>query len=79
MRLHMRTSLAVLVVALPIGATLALAGAPLFGSLVFGVTVRDPTSLLAASGIAVLASLAGTYVPVRRAAAINPVLALRSE
>ena len=36
-------------------------------------------SLLAAAAIAIVASLAGTYIPVRRAAAIDPVLALRSE
>jgi ABC-type lipoprotein release transport system permease subunit len=47
--------------------------------LVFGVAARDPASLTAAVVIAVVASLAGTYIPVRRAAAIDPVLALRSE
>jgi putative ABC transport system permease protein len=77
--LHMRTSLKVLLVALPIGVGLAAAGAPLFASLVFGVATRDPASLAAAVVIAVVASLAGTYMPVRRAAAIDPILALRSE
>jgi len=78
-RLHMGTSLRVLFVALPIGIGLAAAGAPLFASLVFGVATRDPASLTAAAAIAAVASLAGTYLPVRRAAAIDPVLALRSE
>jgi predicted permease len=78
-RLHMRTSVAVLIVALPIGALLAMAGAPLFASLVYGVAARDPASLAAAVAIAVLASLAGTYVPVRRAAATDPILVLRGE
>jgi predicted permease len=78
-RLHMKTSVSVLVVALPIGVILASAGAPLFASLVFGVAVRDPASLAAAVAVAVVSSLAGTYVPVRRAAATDPILALRSE
>lgn len=78
-RLHMKTSVSVLLVAVPIGAILATAGAPLFASLVFGVAVRDPASLAAAVAVAVVASLAGTYVPVRRAAATDPILALRSE
>jgi ABC-type antimicrobial peptide transport system permease subunit len=78
-RLHMGTSTRILIVALPIGAILALAVAPIFGSLVFGVTTRDPWSLAAGVAIAVLASLTGTYVPVRRAAAIDPILALRNE
>ena len=63
----------------PLGVGLAAAGAPLFASLTFGVAERDPASLTAAAVIAVVASLAGTYVPVRRAAAIDPILALRSE
>src|SRR5579864_8829015 len=78
-RLHFRSSIAVLLVALPIGVGLAVVSAPLFASLVFGVGVRDPESLAEAAAIAVLASLAGTYMPVRRAATINPVVALRSE
>lgn len=78
-RLHMRTTIKVLVVALPIGVGLAAAGAPLFASLIVGVAERDPASLTAAAVIAVVASLAGTYVPVRQAAAIDPILALRSE
>ena len=78
-RLHMKTSVSVLVVALPIGVILATAGAPLFASLVFGVAVRDPASLAAAVAVAVVSSLAGTYLPVRRAAATDPILALRSE
>jgi putative ABC transport system permease protein len=78
-RLHMRTTVRVLLVALPIGVGLAAAGAPLFASLIFGVAERDPASLTAAAVIAVVASLAGTYVPVRQAAAIDPILALRSE
>src|SRR5579864_626882 len=78
-RLHFRSSIAVLLVALPIGVGLAVVSAPLFASLVFGVGVRDPESLAEAAAIAVLASLAGTYVPVRRAATIDPVVALRSE
>jgi predicted permease len=78
-RLHMGTSTRILIVALPIGAILALAVAPIFGSLVFGVTTRDPWSLAAGVAIAVLASLTGTYVPVRRAATIDPILALRNE
>jgi ABC-type antimicrobial peptide transport system permease subunit len=78
-RLHMRTSTRILAVALPVGAGLAVASAPLFASLLFGVGGRDPWSLAGASLIAVCASLIGTYVPIRRAAAVDPILALRNE
>src|SRR5262249_30605125 len=72
-RLHMRTSTRILTVALPIGAILALLSAPIFSSLVFGMGGRDPWSLIGAAIIAVAASLVGTYVPVRRAAAVDPI------
>jgi predicted permease len=78
-RLHLRTSARILLVALPVGALLAWAAAPVFGSLVYGVAARDAWSLLGGVAIAVGASVAGTYIPVRRAAAIDPILALRSE
>lgn len=78
-RFHMRTSLLVLVIAIPAGGALATLAAPFFGSLVFGVAEHDLRSLVAAAGTAVLAALAGTYVPVRRAASVDPILALRSD
>ena len=78
-RLHMRTSTRILAVALPIGGALAIVSAPIFASLVFGIGGRDPWSLAGAAVIAVGASLVGTYVPVRRAAAVDPILALRNE
>ena len=78
-RLHMKTGTTILLVALPLGAGFAAAAAPLFSGLVFGVGTRDVWSLLAAAGIAVGASLGGTYIPVRRAANVDPILALRNE
>jgi hypothetical protein len=75
----MRTSATILLVALPVGAGLAVAAAPLFSALIFGVGTRDAGSLLAALAIVVGASLGGTYLPVPRAANIDPILALRNE
>lgn len=78
-RLHLKTSGAVLLVALPVGLALAAAVAPFFSALVFGVAERDVASLALAVVLAIVASLVGTYVPVRRAAATDPVIVLRGE
>jgi putative ABC transport system permease protein len=78
-RLHMKTCGVVLIVALPVGLALAAAVAPLFSALVFGVAERDLASLTLAGVLAVIASVVGTYVPVRRAATTDPVIVLRGE
>jgi len=74
---HFKLGGALLLAALPIGALLSFAVSPLFGALVYGVGQRDPLSLLLALGLAIVVSLLGIYVPVRRAAAANVVTALR--
>jgi ABC-type antimicrobial peptide transport system permease subunit len=78
-RLHLKTSGALLLAALPVGVVLAAVVAPLFSALVFGVAERDAASLAIASVLAVVASLVGTYVPVRRAASTDPVIVLRGD
>jgi ABC-type antimicrobial peptide transport system permease subunit len=48
-------------------------------SLLFGVTPVDATTFAAAAGVLVLAALAASYVPARRAAAVDPVETLRGQ
>jgi putative ABC transport system permease protein len=66
-----------------IGAGLGVAGAlatsQWMSSLLFGITPRDPASL--AAGVALLTSVAllAAWIPARRAAALEPVQALRAE
>jgi putative ABC transport system permease protein len=76
---HLRTSGWVIALALPLGVALAIATAPLFSALVYGVAPRDPASLVIAGAVAVAAGLLGTYVPVRRAGAADVVKALRGD
>ena len=47
--------------------------------LVFGISTADPTTFLAASLLLVGFAAAASYVPARRAANIDPMLALRYE
>ena len=76
---HMKTSGWVIAVALPLGVALAMAAAPLFSALVYGVAPRDPASLLIAGGVAIVAGLLGTFVPIRRAGSADVVRALRGD
>jgi putative ABC transport system permease protein len=44
-----------------------------------GVDPRDPVLLAAAISVTVAATLLATYLPARRAASVDPTLALRAE
>ena len=64
---------------LPIGVVLAIGAATLARSLLFGMKPFDPATLAAAAfGLAAVA-IAASLLPARRAAALDPVTALREE
>jgi ABC-type antimicrobial peptide transport system permease subunit len=66
-----------------LGCALGLIGAffasRLLKSFVFGVDTLDPLVLTLAAGTVLLLALAASLLPAQRAAAINPVEALRAE
>ena len=51
----------------------------LMSSVLFGVEPMDPASYVAAVGVIVAASALASYVPARRAAAIDPIETLKAE
>jgi predicted permease len=69
--------LAALGVVLGIGAALVLG--KLVASLLYNTSPRDPVAMVAAAVILLLASVAAAFVPARRAARVDPVIALRAE
>jgi ABC-type antimicrobial peptide transport system permease subunit len=79
MRLVMRDGLRLAAV----GGLLGIAGAYVFArmaeTLLFGVSPTDPVSFALACGFLALVALAAGYLPARRAARVNPLLALRWE
>ncbi len=65
------------------GVVLGLAGAwmltRLMRSLLYGITATDLTTFMGCSGIVLLVGLSACYFPARRAARVDPTLALRHE
>jgi predicted permease len=67
------------VVGIAIGVPLALASTQIFRSLLFAVSAADAsTFLVIVAGIVGVTSIAG-YIPARRAACVDPAIALRAE
>ena len=61
------------------GLATALAVTPVLKTFLFGVGSSDPRTMLAAAGILAGVALVACYVPAHRAAAVDPLIALRAE
>jgi predicted permease len=75
----LRESLLVSVAGVAVGVPLAMAGAQLMRSMLFGVTPGDSWSFVGALLGVTLVALAASAIPVRRAASVDPIIALRYE
>jgi ABC-type antimicrobial peptide transport system permease subunit len=67
------------VVGAGIGLILALAGARVLRSLLFGVSAFDPVTFGAVPLTLLVIALGAAYLPARRASRVDPVRALRAE
>jgi len=74
-----RESAVVVGAGLVLGSAGALASARFFAGLLFGVGPADPPALLAAVLVLAAISSAATLLPARRAALVDPAVALRAE
>ena len=57
----------------------ALAVTPLIRTLLYNVTPTDPASFGGVATFLLLVALAASYIPARRATAVDPIIALRNE
>jgi ABC-type antimicrobial peptide transport system permease subunit len=75
----LRDGLRLMIAGLAVGAVLALGAGRLLTSVLFEVRGTDPISFGIAFVVLATASLLASYLPARRAARVNPILALRAE
>jgi putative ABC transport system permease protein len=79
LRLVMGDVIAVLILGIVGGVALSMASTSLLQHMLFGVGARDIVTMAAAVGVLSLAALAACYLPARRAAKVDPMVALRYE
>jgi ABC-type antimicrobial peptide transport system permease subunit len=74
-----RTALLISSIGIAGGLAATLAGTRIVTSLLFGITARDPLTLVAAAAVLMFTTVAASYVPARRASRVDPALVLRAE
>jgi putative ABC transport system permease protein len=79
LRLVVREGMLVAAVGISAGIGGALAMSRLMSSLLFGVPPRDPGTLAIVAATLGGIALAACYIPARRAARVDPIVALRDE
>jgi ABC-type antimicrobial peptide transport system permease subunit len=79
MGMVLREGLVLTVVGLIVGLLLGLGLAKVAASLLYGVSPADPVSLVVTVALLGAASLLASYIPARRAAKVDPMVALRCE
>jgi predicted permease len=79
LRMVVGDALRLAAIALVVGVPLSLAVGYSLRAFLFGVTPTDPVALAGACLVLTIATLLAAYLPARRAAAVDPIVALRCE
>jgi predicted permease len=79
MGMVLREGLVLTIVGLTVGLLLGLGVAKVSASLLYGVRPVDPVSIVVTVALLGVASLLASYIPARRAARVDPMVALRCE
>jgi predicted permease len=79
MRLVLREAMLMLAIGLPVGLLLSVWAGQAAASMLYGLPAQDLVSLAAASLLLGLIAFAASYVPARRAAALDPASTLRGD
>ena len=79
LRLVVGQGLRLVIVGVAAGLAGALALTRVLTSMLYGVTATDPATFLAITGLLTGAALLASFIPARRAAGVDPALAMRCE
>jgi predicted permease len=79
LRLVLRQGVVLAAVGIGVGLAAALAATRIVGHLLYGVSATDPLTFAVVSVLLAATTLVATYLPARRAARVDPMVALRSE
>jgi putative ABC transport system permease protein len=79
LRMVVRENLSLSVFGVAIGLGMSGVSAMMLASYLFGVTAADPATFAGGALVLCLVSLVASYLPARRAASVDPLLALRRE
>ena len=78
-RMVMREAMLVVVIGIVIGVGAAVATTRLIASMLFGLAPNDPLTIAVAALMMILVGSFAGYLPARRAARVDPMIALRYE
>ncbi len=79
MQLIVKHGMSLAIAGLAIGTVIALALTRVLASMLYGASATDPATFAGVALLLGIVALVASYVPARRAAAVDPVIALRSE
>jgi putative ABC transport system permease protein len=79
LRLVIRQGIGLTLAGLAIGIAAALGLTRLLASMLFGVKPGDPVTFISVAALLVLTALVACFIPARRAAGVDPMVALRYE
>jgi putative ABC transport system permease protein len=79
LRLVLKEGLVLSVIGVSIGLAASFAATPLIASFLYGVKPHDPLTLALVSLFLIGITIAATYIPARRATAVDPMVTLRHE
>ncbi|MGH9937754.1 MAG: FtsX-like permease family protein, partial [Blastocatellia bacterium] len=79
LKLIIRQGLALALPGIALGLAAAFAATRVLSSLLFGVTATDPYTLIGVSALLSTVALLACYVPARKAASVDPLVAIRHE
>ena len=77
--LILRQGIVLAAIGVTVGSLAAFGATRLIGSMLYGVDPTDVVAFASAAGLLAVAALTASWVPARRAARVDPIIALRSE